>query len=51
MVAVMPSIFRNGSKRSLVGDAEDALFEAIEQGDLEAVMSLVEGNFVTKFNM
>ena len=48
-VAVSSGLYRAGSK-GLTGDPADALFEAIEQGNLDAVASLIEANLVTKFN-
>ena len=47
---VSGSLYRAGSKKNLSGDPQEALFEAIELGKVEAVASLIDNGLVTKFN-
>lgn len=50
--AASSGLFRSGSKSMAGGGADptDALFDAIEHGNLERVVELTDANIITKFN-
>ena len=49
--AVSSGLFRSGSKNMAGGgDPADALFDAIEHGNLDRVVELIDANLITKFN-